>query len=154
MEYIDDYGTCESTYATLCIYTHAIDPAFVTESLCVQPSDWRRVGELPYEADVSKTTRRNSRPAKLSAWFLSSQNLVMSRDARRHIDWVLDQILSKSEALFMLQEQGCNMKVSCFWASACGHGGPKISPTQMRKLAGLNLELEFDIYEADSESDA
>ena len=154
MEYIDDYGTCEGTYATLCIYTRAIDPAVVTESLCVQPSKWQRVGELSYDVDAPETPHRNPRPAKLSAWFLSSQNRVSSRDARRHIDWVLDQIVGKSEALLVLQEQGCNMQVSCFWASACGHGGPTISPSQMRRLAELNLEVAFDIYAADNESDA
>lgn len=147
MEYIDDYGACERTYATLCVYTQAMDPAAVTEWLGVQPSRWQRVGELPSVASVSRG--RISRPATLNAWFLSSENHVTSRDVRRHIDWVLDQIAGKSEALFVLQERGCIMDVSCFWRSACGHGGPTISPAQSRKLAEFNLDLGFDIYGAD-----
>lgn len=147
MEYIDDFGACERTYATLCVYTQAVDPAVVTESLCVQPSNWQRVGELPTTAP--KNPRRMPRPATLNAWFLESESHVTSRDVRRHIDWVLDQVVGKSEALLALQELGCIMVVNCFWLSACGHGGPIISPSQSRKLAGLNLELSFDIYEAD-----
>lgn len=38
------------------------------------------------------------------------------------------------------------MDISCFWASAYGHGGPALSPQSMQKLAQLELEIGFDVY--------
>ena len=41
------------------------------------------------------------------------------------------------------------MSFACFWKSACGQGGPMISPGQVRKLGELNVELWLDIYGPD-----
>lgn len=124
----------------------------ITEKLGVQASMWQRSGEAPNYLKTPESSPWKSRPAMLNAWFLSSDNHVESRDVRRHIDWVLDQIVGASAAVLDLQKQGCAMELSCYWASAVGHGGPLISPLQMRKLVMLNLELGFDIYEPDDDS--
>ena len=74
---------------------------------------------------------------------------MTSRDCRRHIDWLLDQVSGRDVQLHKLQESECKISVSCFWASAIGHGGPTLSPSQMKRLAMLNVDLGFDFYEAD-----
>jgi len=38
------------------------------------------------------------------------------------------------------------MDVSCHWLSKNGHGGPRVTPSQMQEFARLNLELWFDVY--------
>ncbi len=134
---VSDYPTCARTYATLRIYPESLDPTEVTARLAIEPSDWQRRGE---------SRRSGSRPAKLHGWFLTSQGAVDSCDLRKHLDWLLARVGSRADAIRALQEEGCRMDVSCFWASRSGHGGPSVLPAQMRELARLNLELWFDVY--------
>lgn len=147
-EYDDEYGTCAQTYATLCIYPGEIDPTAVTERLGIEPSSWQRQGELPQRDD------RPPRAATLNGWFLTSKDRIDSRDSRRHIDWILDQIEPSAGALRSLQLEGCRTEVSCFWISQSGHGGPTIPPGQMKRLADLGLVLWFDFYGPHDEDDA
>ncbi len=149
MNYIDDYGTCEKTYATLCIYPHKLDPEIISQHLNVRPSRWQRKGEYPHQNEHTARLKRRAKPAQISGWFLSSEQYVTSRDCRRHIDWLLDQVSGRDVELHKLQESECSISISCFWASAVGHGGPTLSPSQMQRLATLNIELGFDFYEAD-----
>ena len=37
--------------------------------------------------------------------------------------------------------------ISCFWVSASHHGGPVLSPKEMRILADLDIEIWFDYYD-------
>ncbi|WP_159452347.1 DUF4279 domain-containing protein [Singulisphaera sp. GP187] len=136
----DDYPTCARTYATLLIYPNAVDPAMVTERLGIEPSSWQRRGE------VIPRTNRPPKVAELSGWFLTSKSQVESKDSRRHVAWLLDQIASKSAVIRSLQETGCTMAISCYWLSKDGHGGPTMPPSQMKTLGELNIELWFDIY--------
>jgi hypothetical protein len=86
--YRDDYPTCEETYATLCIYRDDLEPNVVTERLGVSPSKTQRKGE---------TGLLDSVP--VGGWFLSSKGHVESRDVRRHIVWVLDQLAESEDDL-------------------------------------------------------
>lgn len=138
--YDDEYATCAETYATLCIYPGDLDPDAISSRLGIQPSDHQRRGEIVTRAD------RPTRVATINGWFLSTRNQVDSRDSRRHIDWLLDRLTAKAEAIRSLQEQGCRTEMTCYWLSRDGHGGPTIPPSQMRRLAALDLELSFDIY--------
>ena len=127
-QYDDNYATCERTYATFRIY--GIPPHQVTEALRVQPTEMQTA----------------SGPARPDAWVLSSKTAVESRDVRRHIDWCLDQLGSKGEALARLRADGARMDIFCYWLSASGHGGPTIAPAQAAKLAALDLDCGFDVY--------
>lgn len=145
--YDDEYATCARTYATLLIYPGEIDPTAITDRLGIEPSRWQRRGE------VSGRAGRPPKVATISGWFLTSKDQVDSRDSRRHIDWLLDRVASKAEAILSLQELGCKMAITCYWLSQSGHGGPTIPPAQMRRLADLNIELWFDIYGPYEEED-
>lgn len=136
-EYIDDYATCDKTYATLRVYTGDMSPDFVSKILGVEASEKLYIGKI---ADG------RLRPAKLNGWFLTSKGSIDSLDARRHIDWLLDQLIGKEDKLSKVIESANEVYVSCFWGSAQGHGGPRLSPSQMSKLVQLNLELDWDIY--------
>lgn len=137
---VNDYPTCQRTYATLRIYPGQLDPTEVTSRLGIEPSSFQRRGE---------TTSAGARQARLHGWFLTSEGAVESEDIRRHLDWLLEQIVSRDEAVYSLQADGCVMDVSCFWISRSGHGGPSVLPAQMRELGRLNLELWFDVYLGD-----
>lgn len=136
----DDYPTCARTYATLRIYPGELDPSEVTSRLGIEPSNWQRRGEVVARAN------RPPQVASINGWFLTSNSRVESRDSRRHVDWLLDQLAPATNALRSLQMQGCRMDIACYWVSRSGHGGPTIPPPQMRRLADLNIELGFDFY--------
>jgi hypothetical protein len=38
------------------------------------------------------------------------------------------------------------MAISCYWCSAAGHGGPTVTPAQMRIMADCEIDLWFDFY--------
>lgn len=139
--YDDDYGTCARTYATLLIYPVRTDPEAITHRLGIEPSKWQRKG-----GPMASSLRHPPRIAEVDLWSLSTRDRIESRDSRRHIDWLLDQIEDKASTLRSLQEEGARIAVNCFWLSLSGEGGPTISPGQMRRLGALNIELWFDVY--------
>ncbi len=143
--YDDDYGTCRRTFATLLIYPVRTDPEAITVRLGLEPTFRRRKGgAIPPDA----------LPAEIDLWCLSTKGRVESRDSRRHIDWLLDAIEGKAAVIRSLQEEGARIAVSCFWLSQAGEGGPTISPGQMRRLGGLNIELWFEFYYDGTDSPA
>lgn len=130
--YNDTYETCYETFATLSIYTKETLPEIVTTLLEITPS----------KIIVKGQTRKNC----VNAWFLYSEKNVDSKDLRRHIDWLLEKIYPKKGLINILIEKGFRVEISCFWSSNQGHGGPILWPTQLQKIADLNLELNFDFY--------
>jgi hypothetical protein len=140
-DYVDDYATCHRTYATLVIVHPDLEPDVVTEGLGIQPSRAHRRGDI--RNPLAKRPFIHPR----GGWFLSSEDMVQSRDVRRHIDWLLDQVEPKGDVLKQLQSQGYPTVINCFWCTESGHGGPMLWPRQMSRLGALGLELWFDIYD-------
>lgn len=134
-EYNDDYPTCASTCATLRIYPGSISPDEITARLHVAPSS---------------TQNAEARPPGVkdcaSGWFLTSEDAIASKDVRRHLDWILDQIGDKATVFASLRDDGVCADISCYWLTASGHGGPSLWPRQMAVLAALGLEIWFDFY--------
>jgi hypothetical protein len=137
LEYDDDYPTCNSTHATLCVYLPIdYDPIGLSDKLGIQPSRKQVSGEL-----------RNGKVKRWpTAWFLESSEKVRSKDVRRHIDWLLQQINTKSDVIKELQDIGSEVHISCFWVSAVGHGGPTLDQNILKRIADLNIGIDFDIY--------
>lgn len=135
MNYIDDFPSCKSTYATLRIYPRDLHPSKVTDKLNINPSD----------CSVANSPPRAGRQ-KVNGWFLSTKGVIHSRDSRRHIDFLLDMIEPKSKNLYELTSEGAKIDISCYWLSSSGNGGPLISPSQMKRLADLNIEVWWDVW--------
>jgi hypothetical protein len=136
----DDYATCAGTYATLCIYDDHLVPDAVTRKLGVEPSGSQIKGH--------PSSDRHGRVyiPEIGGWFLSTKGHVVSRDVRRHLEWLLDRLAGCEHALKSFQDNAYRMEVSCYWLSAEGQGGPILSPDIMRRLGGLGLAVGFDIY--------
>lgn len=134
-EYDDSYPTCSETHVSLCLYHATSDPEGASTTLGITPSKSARSG-----GNDMRPTRRPS------SWILSSDDQVDSRDIRRHLDWLLSQLVGNEAGLHQLTDAGWRGVVSCYWMSATGHGGPWITSPQMRALGELGLELQFDIY--------
>ena len=139
-DYNDDYPTCRKTYATLRIYRDDLDPPAISDLLKIEPSSTQIKG-------VELRTRRGRRVIPtIGGWFLSTEAHVTSKDSRRHIDWLADRLAGREDALARMKAEGYRMEVSCYWSSAEGHGGPTLTPSTMRRLADLGLELWYDFY--------
>jgi len=139
-DYDDGYPTCSRTYAGLRIYHDDLDPERITGLLGIEPSRTQVKGWVT----TSRSGREFSPP--IGGWFLSTKDVIASRDARRHVDWILERLAGKDGTLRRLQAEGNRMDVFCFWQSAHGEGGPTLSPAVMRRLGELELEIGFDIY--------
>lgn len=128
-----------STYVTLCVYDG--DPDRVTEALRLPPTRTRRKGER------WKTRRGlSSMPARVDGWFLESRDAVASDDLCDHLGWLLERIEPHAAALDDLRRDGCSARISCYWHSAYGQGGPTLSPDVMRRMAALDLPIWLDLY--------
>ncbi|WP_437589256.1 DUF4279 domain-containing protein [Sorangium sp. So ce1000] len=139
--YDDEYGTCLETRVELRIYPGDISPHEITKRIEIDPSQINVAGE----ERVNRIGRK--RTVMVNGWFLSSEKQVESRDARRHLDWLLQHLLPRCENIAQIQQiPGVRMSVNCVWYSRSGHGGPTLWPEQMKALADLNLECSFDIY--------
>jgi hypothetical protein len=134
--YKDDYATCEETYATLRIYHDELEPNAISTRLALAPSKAQKKGDI----------LSSGRTLPVGGWFLSSKDHVTSKDARRHVVWILDQLNGRDQELERLQNEGYQMDLSCFWASASGHGGPELDHEIMKRLASLRLNIGFDVY--------
>jgi hypothetical protein len=77
--------------------------------------------------------------------FIKARFARNSRDVRRHVDWLLDQVGDRALTLAELRAAACGTVPSCCSVSATGHGGPMLWPEQLR-LAECGLELWFDVY--------
>ncbi len=139
-EYNDDYPTCARTYAGLRIYHDALSPDQITDMLGIEPSCTQVKGRA-----ITKSSGVEFMPP-IGGWFLSTKDVVVSRDIRRHVDWILNRLVGTDEALRRLQAEGHRTDIFCYWLSADGHGGPMLSPEIMRRLGELELEIGFDIY--------
>ena len=135
-DYNDDYPTCRKTYAGLRIYHDELDPDRITGLLGIEPSRTQVKGRIT----------SGKIPPPTGGWFLSTENVTTSRDVRRHVDWILNRLEGKDDALMRLQSEGHHMDISCFWVSASGHGGPMLSPAIMRRLGELEIGIGFNIY--------
>lgn len=136
-EYNDDYPTCQRTHASLCIYLPDMeDPDLISKKLGIKPSRTQIRGEF-YRGKMKEWP---------TAWFLESDSYVQSKELRRHIDWLLDQLQGKSEIFQQFMRSGVDIVLSCFWTSAWGHGGPMLDPKILKRLAELDLGIGFDIY--------
>ncbi len=82
------YPSCERTTVTLRIYSGDLSPDDVAGRL--------QIGQEGTRTTYRGRRRTNSlgrvREEPLNAWFLSSEDIVDSRDARDHLNWLLERI--------------------------------------------------------------
>lgn len=136
-EYDDNWATCARTYASLRIFKSDLDPNAVEKLLGLEATDSYRTGDRVGSQGGHRTN---------GAWILSTESTVVSKDLRRHIDWLLDRIDPRAMEFDELAGTGVEADIFCYWESATGHGGPGLSPPQMERLVRRNLPVGVDVY--------
>jgi hypothetical protein len=134
----DDYETCERTKATLRIHCADRSPVEISRALGIEPTKIVQVGVKIRSSGIGE-----SPVGKVNLWMLDSETFVQSKDLRTHLDWLLDQVEPSSTKLLQLRGEGLLMDVSCVWWSKFGEGGPTLWPSQMHRLARLDLEVSI-----------
>lgn len=144
----DNYPTCERTKAVLRIHCGSRSPSSISALLQVVSSDIVEAG-LP-----RKSRRGYAGPlGKVNLWMLDSEANVLSKDLRRHLDWLLDQLEPASGQIRELRKSGVVIDIWCVWWSKTGEGGPALWPEQMCRIARLDLELSIGFsYYGDEDS--
>lgn len=133
--YVEEYPTtCLRTHASLRVFVADLSPDGVSHLLSCTPTTTRDAGR-----PTGPTGRRD-----LVGWFLSSKGVVESRDARPHVDFVLDSV-DLDELAALVSERAAFADVFCYWLSK-GHGGPRLDPGQMSRLVRAGIGIEFDCY--------
>ena len=141
-DYDDNYSTCKETSAAFRIIHPALDPDALSQQLGLRASWAWRKGQ-PH-------SRRNI-PSRTGIWGLDTEGILTSRDLRRHLDWLLDQLEPKAEVLQDLRVQGYTMDIFCLWCRSGGTGGPMLSPRNMIRLGALNVTIGFEFWAIDED---
>jgi len=127
------------TGATFRVWGKDLDPDEVTAQLGITPSETFKAGDQ----------RGKSKGAiwKEGHWEISSEDHVSSKVLETHIEWLLDQ-LEPVHVQFtnLLSTGGVSADIFCFWEFSTHNAGIILSPSLIRRLAKLNLELDLDIY--------
>ena len=134
----DDYQTCERTKAVFRVHCADRSPRFITDLLEISPT---RVVEAGVPAPRGEG--KIGPIGKVNLWILDSEGSVESCDLRRHLDWILQQLEPASGRICDLRRDHIVMDISCVWWSKYGDGGPTLWPSQMSRIARLDLELSF-----------
>ena len=45
-----------------------------------------------------------------------------------------------------LKKKGCELRISCFWESVSGNGGPILDHVFLHDLSKLAVDLNFDVW--------
>ena len=142
--YDDQYSTCKETSVVFRLIHPAIDLDSITAALKLAPSRaWRKGDPAEWKG----------RPARTGMWMLDSEGMVVSRDLRRHLDWLILQLRGKHDQLREFRDAGYHIDVFCHWVQLGGTGGPTLSPANMRGLAELDLELGFEFWSETDDDD-
>jgi hypothetical protein len=136
--YDDNYATCFNTYVTIRIYCTQIQNEEITNLLGIKSTETCIIKKK------SDTDKNNI--IFVNGWFYSSKDLVISKDCRRHIDFLADAFLPIKDKLKLLINEGSDIDLTCFWCSENGQGGPTLSQQQLTKLAELGIDFWFDLY--------
>lgn len=126
IQFADDFQSCHRTYVTICFYHAASDPSVVTNILKLDPS---------------RTAKKNR-----SGWFLTTKDICNSRDFRRHVVEILNNIQDKSKEMEQLRNSGWEINMQCFWVSSSGNGGPIFDRNFMKYVSEFDLDIHFDIW--------
>lgn len=141
---------CLECRVKLLIYPGDINPKEITEILGVQPTSIGIKGEI---AGPNSHGRIRINPC--TTWFLISDEVLKSTKIEEHLDWMLEKLIQAKPGLDKIKKlPGVTIYFRCTWWTRTG-GGFNFRSDQLKKLALLDLELEFDIaaYPDDKEAD-
>lgn len=140
---------CLEARIQLLIYPGNISPDKITDIIGIEPTETAVKGTISGPNSVGKV---HINPCTL--WFLISDQIVKSSSVAVHLDWMLDKLLMAKPGLDKIKAlPGVTIYFRFTWWTKTG-GCFNFRPDQLKKLAELDLELEFDIAAYPDEQDS
>lgn len=137
----------QETYATLRIYHADLDPALVSDLFELVPTKAWKMGDKVIVENGGKDSRTPSEiEAQTGGWLLSSKHSVQSKNAMKHIEWMIDQLSGHGNSILKLQQAGFTLDLVIAWFSDSWNTCPALTPDLMLQVANLRLPLWFDVY--------
>jgi hypothetical protein len=124
------------TFATFRVCGKHLYPEEVTRRLRIDPSESHNPGDKRGKSGIWPH----------GYWAIESGLHVQSTNLSLHIEWLLNRIEPVQVEVLSLVDEGFSVDIFCFLESLTGHGGPTFSPTLLRRVANLNVELSLDMY--------
>ncbi|WP_259461663.1 DUF4279 domain-containing protein [Paraburkholderia fungorum] len=112
-------------------------------TLCIYAPDVEVLDAVVHKIRISPTWTSNKNG--VFGWFLNTRG-IDSVDLGDHLDFLLSALRGQNVDMNEIKEMGCSYRVSCFWSSVSGNGGPELKPQQMSQLAAMDMELHFDLW--------
>jgi hypothetical protein len=112
-------------------------------TLCIYAANAAALDAMANEIKISPTW--TSDKGGILGWFLNTRD-IDSVDVGDHLDFLLGALRGQNVDMNRIKEMGCSYRVSCFWSSVSGNGGPELKPRLMAELAAMDMELHFDLW--------
>ena len=131
--------SCARTYAPFVIESKKIQPDEITNSLNLEPSFTRSIGERYI----------GTRKVAVNTWKFTTLDELESKDINDHFKFLFNIIDEKKGEINELSSKGCEFYFFVLWESqAYGGfgGGPTLDVHTMSKAVEINAKIVFDIY--------
>lgn len=131
------YPSCDDVYVELVVYNNFDD----------LPENNIEINFKQKKGDVIESSLGRKRTATIDLWTISSDNKVNSKDARDHLDYILN-ILQKNEEFFknIIRIKKTKTVLKCVWFAKGYGGGPVVDCCQLRIISDFDLDLVFSFY--------
>jgi hypothetical protein len=117
------------TNATLRILAGELEPDRVSEEMGISPDKSHKKGDT------------------LGYWSItSSQHIAPSADTNDHLQWLVNVVAPRLDALASYKARGWLVDVWIGIHTSAGHGGPTLRSNVLARLAALGLDVNLDLY--------
>jgi hypothetical protein len=138
--YLAENPLGQDAHATFAIYGDELDPEDVTARLSAAPDLTRTKGQ-------SVASRSRTISQRTGVWLLESTSRVRSTSLEKHIEFLLERVEPhRDEVRVICSKYQAQAVFICYWVPAGFHGGPMLSPSILKRVAGLEAALWFEIY--------
>ena len=115
-----------------------LDPAEVTRSLGIDPTDEHRKGE-----DRSGPRFKGTWP---HGWWSLESALPQSEAFEAHVEWLFDKLEPKRGAIQEILQNGCTADLYIGFFSDCDQVGIRVSAKLVERIAKLGAHLDLSGY--------
>jgi len=135
-------GDPSTARAVLRIYKDDLDPVAVTRLIGVLPEESFRKNQPV----LTKAGVDTGRKYRIGGWLLSSEKAVSSDLLEEHVEWIVDQVLPKADAIRRLVNEGAEVNIYCTMTSYEGGFGFTLPSNVLTKFAQLDADLDIEVF--------
>lgn len=138
----------DRAFAALRICGDTLDPLSVTLALRLPPDHVHRNGEPRLVRTRNGKITEHSH-YRGGMWSMSSEAWVQSPRLAVHLEWLLNQVEAKSDALAALLADGVKSEFFCF-SSGSTPIPPSVPRSVRARAVALGIQIEIDHYRTDT----